>query len=354
MKKSRKRKINKFKLFAFILIIIIIGFLVKFTFFKERKAEDLGTEVVSKNTVEIEDNEAPQITLNGKERVLVALGGTYKEESVVAIDNVDGDISDKIIINGSVDTTKIGTYEIVYEIKDKAGNSNTAKREVKVCNSIGNKGLPVLMYHFFYDKTKEKAKDHNWTEISDFEAQVKYLAENDFYLPNWKEVEEFIDGKTILPEKSVVITVDDGDDSFFELAVPVLQKYDIDATSFVITSWYGSRAKNKQKNVSYQSHSDNMHQPASNGKGVMLSWSYEKLISDLKMSKSVLGDEAEIFCYPFGQYNDTDIKALKAAGYKLAFTVKEGRVYKGSPKYELSRIRMMTSTTLSEFKNKVK
>lgn len=354
MKKKRRRKINKIKLLVTILILVIIGVVIKLVFLRKENPKDLGAEVVSKNTVEVEDNEAPQITLNGKSNVVIAVGNKYTEEKATAIDNIDGDISDKLIIKGNVDTSKIGNYEIVYEIKDEAGNTSNTTRKVKVCNSIGNKGLPVLMYHFFYDKTKGKPQDHNWMEINDFEEQIKYLSENDFYFPTWKEVEDFIDGETILPEKSVVITVDDGDPSFFELAVPVLQKYDITATSFVITLWYGARANDKQKNVSYQSHSDNMHVPGSNGKGVMLSWSYDKLLEDLKKSKTILGDEAEIFCYPFGQYNDTDIRALKSAGYKLAFTIKGGRVYKGSPKYELPRVRMMNTTTLSEFKNMVK
>lgn len=355
MKKGRKkRKLNKLKLFITILIIVIIIFAVKLLFLKKNKTEDLGTEVVAKNTVEVEDNESPEVVLNGKEKIILVVGSKYKEEKATAKDNIDGDISDKVIINGSVDTSKAGTYEIMYEVKDEAGNTASTKREVKVSNSLGNSGLPVLMYHFFYDKTKGKAQDNNWLEISAFEEQIKYLSENDFYLPSWKEVEDYIDGTTILPEKSIVITVDDGDDSFFELAVPILQKYNVDATSFVITSWYGARANDKQKNVSYQSHSDSMHVSGNNGKGVMLSWSYDKLVQDLEKSKSLLGGEASIFCYPFGQYNDTDIKALKSTGYKLAFTTKGGRVYKGSSKYELPRVRIMGTTTLSEFKNMVK
>ena len=133
------------------------------------------------------------------------------------------------------------------------------------------------MYHFFYDKSKDSGKDGNWIEISNFEEQMKYLAENDFYFPTWEQVENYIDGKQELPEKSIVITVDDGDPSFFELAVPIIQKYKIPTTSFVITYWYGNRANDKQDYVSYQSHSYDMHKAGSNGKGVMLSWDYDKI-----------------------------------------------------------------------------
>ena len=155
-----------------------------------------------------------------------------------------------------------------------------------------------------------------------------------------------------MPSKSVVLTVDDGDPSFFKLAVPILQKYNATATSFVITSWYGYVANDKQANVYYESHSDCMHEAGTNGKGVMLSWSQEKIENDLETSSKTLGG-ATIFCYPLGQYNQTGINALKNTGYKLAFTTKGGRVYEGASKYELPRVRISKTTTLREFKNMV-
>ena len=237
------------------------------------------------------------------------------------------------------------------EIKESNENS-VLEQKLQSGKALSEDGLPVLMYHFFYDKSKETGKDGNWIDISDFEEQMKYLSENDFYFPTWEQVENYIDGKQELPEKSVVITVDDGDPSFFELAVPIIQKYKILTTSFVITYWYGNRANDKQDYVSYQSHSYDMHKAGSNGKGVMLSWDYDKIKDDVLLSRDVLGG-ADIFCYPFGQYNDLDIKVLKENGYKLAFTTKSGRVKKGSSKYELPRVRISGNTGINEFKKKV-
>lgn len=230
--------------------------------------------------------------------------------------------------------------------------TNVLEEKIKSGKYLSENGLPVLMYHFFYDKAKDSGKDGNWIEISNFEEQMKYLSENDFYFPTWEQVENYIDGKQELPEKSIVITVDDGDPSFFELAVPVIQKYKIPVTSFVITYWYGDRAKDKQQYVDYESHSYDMHKAGKNGKGVMLSWDYDKMKDDVLLSSEVLGG-ANIFCYPFGQYNDLDMKVLKENGYKLAFTTKAGRVKKSSSKYELPRVRISGNTSLSEFVKKV-
>ncbi len=231
---------------------------------------------------------------------------------------------------------------------------NKSKLEEKLVNGkvLSEEGLPILMYHFFYDKNKEEGKDGNHLEISKFEEQMKYLSENDFYFPTWQEVEDFIDKKQELPEKSVVITADDGDPSFFELAVPILQKYNIPATSFVITYWYGNRAENKEEGISYQSHSYDMHRAGSDGKGIMLSLDYDKIKEDVLLSREVLGG-ADIFCYPFGSYTETAINVLKDTNYKLAVTTAPGRVKKGASKYKLPRVRISDDTSFMEFKQKV-
>ena len=58
---------------------------------------------------------------------------------------------------------------------------------------MSDSGLPVLMYHFFYDKNKREPQDGNWIEINDFETQMKYLSENDFYSNN--DIYLIINGK---------------------------------------------------------------------------------------------------------------------------------------------------------------
>ena len=270
-----------------------------------------------------------------------------------------------VFVNNKAKYNKTETSNTISNLKDIANEENDLKKEEsdiiektelekKLENGkyLSDSGLPVLMYHFFYDKNEREPQDGNWIEINDFEQQIKYLSENDFYFPTWEEVEEYIDGKTELPEKSVVITVDDGDPSFFELGVPIIQNYNVQATSFVVAYWYGDVAQNKEKNISYQSHSYDMHKGGSNGKGVMLSWSYEKIFEDLKTSQDVLGG-ANIFCYPFGQYNELDIKALKDTGFNLAFTTQGGRVKKGASKYELPRVRISGTTSFESFIKKV-
>lgn len=227
----------------------------------------------------------------------------------------------------------------------------------KTCSKITKeRNIPVLMYHFFYDKNSPETKtDANFMEIHDFEEQIKYLAENNYYVPSWEELEDFVNGKIGLPEKSIIITVDDGDSSFFKLAVPVLEKYNFYATSFLISSWYPNGIDSvKSPVVDFQSHSHNMHRAGSDGKGAILTLSYDSACEDLQTSKNTIGTDCRIFCYPFGHFNDSAKKVLKDCGFKMAFTTQGGYVTPGMNLYELPRVRMSKGISLNAFIAKIK
>lgn len=93
--------------------------------------------------VKIIDNEAPVITLNGNNIVSIIVGNPYNESGANAIDNKDGDISSKIKISGTVDTSKEGVYTIKYTVQDTKGNSAEEHRKV-IVNTVEKAGIIYL------------------------------------------------------------------------------------------------------------------------------------------------------------------------------------------------------------------
>ena len=339
--KSKKKNSNGILL---LIIMIIIGIVFLLGKNAKNNNQTSSGKTQSGTTSSAADVEAPELALDS-EKTVVAIGEKYRVKAT-ATDNVDGDITSKITVS-SIDTSKAGEQEVTISVSDSSGNKTEKKQKVIVREELSN-GLPVLMYHFFYDNKTYTKRDNNWLNINDFEEQLKYMTENDFYFPTWDEVNDYIDGKIKLPSKSVVLTVDDGDASFFDLAVPLIQKYKVPTTSFVVTGWYGYRYDPNMKYVVWESHSCDMHESGANGKGRMVNWSYEQIVQDLKTSSETLGG-AKIFCYPFGHYNDTAIKALKDSSYIMAFTVEGGRVTKNTDKFKLPRVRVGDGNSLSYF-----
>jgi len=79
------------------------------------------------------DTVPPVIKLIGKPLMTIKQGQLYKDAGATATDNVDGNLTNRIVINNPVNTSVIGTYTVTYNVKDAAGNpAKQIARTVKV------------------------------------------------------------------------------------------------------------------------------------------------------------------------------------------------------------------------------
>ena len=91
-----------------------------------------GNSATVERKVKKQDKEAPIITLKGNKTVYVKLNSKYNESGVTAKDNCDTDLTEKIKATGSINTSKTGTYKIVYEVTDSSGNTSKIERTIIV------------------------------------------------------------------------------------------------------------------------------------------------------------------------------------------------------------------------------
>ena len=112
----------------------------------------------SKNKTEItrqiikEDKTPPQITLNGKNETIYK-GTSYQDKGASVTDNCDNNLTIKT--SGTVDTNKIGTYTITYEVTDLSGNVSSVKRTVKVIEKPNQSSKTGVIYLTFDDGPNE-------------------------------------------------------------------------------------------------------------------------------------------------------------------------------------------------------
>jgi prepilin-type N-terminal cleavage/methylation domain-containing protein len=78
----------------------------------------------------------PAITLIGDNYIEHRVGRNYTDLGVLAMDSTDGNITDKVIITGSVNIDQLGTYNITYSVTNSLGNSSNISRTVKVVDPI--------------------------------------------------------------------------------------------------------------------------------------------------------------------------------------------------------------------------
>lgn len=104
-------------------------------------------KVVKSIDVSYSDIDSPIINLVDEDKNIY-IGNTYEEPGYNAIDNCDGDITDKVIVEGSVNTSKVRTYEIKYSVTDSSGNKTEKIRKVNVLdrNKVPNDKIIYLTF----------------------------------------------------------------------------------------------------------------------------------------------------------------------------------------------------------------
>lgn len=80
------------------------------------------------------DKENPTIELSGSSPMYIITGNTYTEPGYKANDNCDGDLTEKVKVEGNVNINSAGTYTLTYTVEDESGNKAEAKRTVTVQN----------------------------------------------------------------------------------------------------------------------------------------------------------------------------------------------------------------------------
>ena len=225
---------------------------------------------------------------------------------------------------------------------------------------LGESKIAVLTYH----GVVEQVTDANSVDISVdyFEKQMKWLSKHDYKTITMDEFYTWKQEKKKFPRKTVLITFDDGQKNIYENALPILEKYKLKATVFVV--WrYNEDEKTKEfyinkeeindirknhKLLSIESHSYNLHI-----REKAVAGNYELYNEDMKTVKR-LDEKAKYYAYPFGIYNDNYKKALKYNGYKLAFTFGPyAFASKDDDNYIVPRIGVFESTSFTKFKLKL-
>lgn len=299
--------------------------------------------------------------VNGDEDTYVKQGEDYIESGARAYDKKEGFLTDGIKTSGTVDTSKTGDYDVTYTVRNSENMEASTTRTVHVVDDmdVDTDGISVLMYHYVYDEGNPPAKmDANYISSAKLDAELKWLSDNDYYYPSFAELRAYLDGTHSLPKKSVILTFDDGEQGFLDYGTPLLNKYHVPATSYII----GSDPNFSEKvstymspYVNFQSHTYDLHRDGNTnkGKGGKI-WDLDQnsLEQDCSQAISQLHD-AQSLAYPYGDCPDFAPAALEDCGYLCAFTVQNDQVRQGDNPYKLPRVRMFGSSALEGFEYQV-
>ncbi len=186
--------------------------------------------------------------------------------------------------------------------------------------------VPILLYHNFVTTVPDNDPDNfNYINTPEsFEENIKTLLENGYKVISMKDLEDANKGKTILPDKPIIITLDDGYFSNYEYIYPILKKYNVKVSIFIVTDKIGKEIDG----IKYLSW-DNCLEMQNSGLVEIFSHSkkhvfYDKLpVRELrddvkesyKLIEEHLGKQVlKVFAYPYGAYTNETVRTLKNNG----------------------------------------
>jgi len=234
--------------------------------------------------------------------------------------------------------------------------------------NIPSQRIPVLMYHHLLPESMLVDEAFNAAIISfeSFKEQMKWLHESGWTALSLEDFHQAMTSQDPLPEKSFVLTFDDGYASNLFFAFPTLNRYGFPAAEFIITAnleedtrkWDGKKLSWKDaqaisKIFSIQSHSHSFHQ-MEDGQPLLSIRSQEEIKADLDFAWQEIDRHIEpglrAFAYPYGVWSEAAIHVLKEQNVQLAFTTKEGYASKDSDPLLIPRFSITPSVTMDDFK----
>ncbi|MBR4641692.1 MAG: polysaccharide deacetylase family protein [Selenomonadaceae bacterium] len=218
-------------------------------------------------------------------------------------------------------------------------------------------GVPILLYH----RVSDTDTNPTTLKVADFEAQLKYLVDNGYHVIAPDDLlDAWASGKT-LPKNPIVLTFDDGHEDIYKNVFPLLQKYNMRATVFIVTdhigmkdylSWDFVRALQAGGFMDFESHTMTYKNLATL-KG-------DKLWNEIYGSKQAiewaLKKPAKFIAYPEGKYTIDAEETSKEVGFRAGFIEDYGLAENDSDNYVLTRIPVLgsNSQTLLRFKLRLK
>lgn len=211
--------------------------------------------------------------------------------------------------------------------------------------------LPIIMYHHI---TENAGKAGKYTVLTDeLEKDLEYISAKGYTAVNVQELIDFVQYGKTLPEKPIMITFDDGFESFYYLAFPLLQAH----STKVVVSVIGSVAEkysmindhninysnltfdeinelNNSGIVEFQNHSYNMHHNTSDGRKGMSKNKNETeedyalaLKNDLDKMQEIMWKNCKIkptaVVYPYGAYSKSTLETVKSCGFECTMLCEE-------------------------------
>jgi peptidoglycan/xylan/chitin deacetylase (PgdA/CDA1 family) len=221
--------------------------------------------------------------------------------------------------------------------------------------------VTILCYHRFGPRANALT-----VTPAAFEAQMAWLARNGYTVIPFSRLEGFLEGREPLPPKSVIVTIDDGYRTTYEVAFPVLKRHGFPATLFLYTDFVGApdaltwgqmREMIASGILEVQPHSKTHSNLAVRQSDETDARYRERVRREIEAPvqaiRRELGVRTQVFAFPYGDVNEVVAAELRSRDIGMGVTVTPGGNAFYAPALMLRRTMIFGGDDLDAFRGKV-
>ncbi len=185
--------------------------------------------------------------------------------------------------------------------------------------------FPILAYHNILPRTQIELifnKKYVFEDLM-FEKQMTYLRDNGYSCIDFSDIKKCLDTSYRLPAKPILITFDDGGQDNYQIAFPILTKYKLKATFFIVTGMVGQKGNMNWDQIMEMSTAGMGIQSHTHTHPNLSTLSDSEIQKEITLSKMLLEEKinkiVDILALPYGRGDNHKVRDIAlAAGYLFA------------------------------------
>lgn len=212
-------------------------------------------------------------------------------------------------------------------------------------NGIRTK-LPIIMYHYVEYVVDQNDLIRKKLNINPgiFERQLKSFIAEGYTSYFVKDIPDILAQKETVSGKRIVLTFDDGYEDFYLSAYPILKKYHLKSTIYIMFNYLGRKGYLSEKEVQELINSGIVEIGSHTLDHTALKTAKKEIaVKEITENKTKLENKfnikVETFAYPYGVFNKETVELVKQAGYSAAVSVIPGVYQSKENLFYLSRLR---------------
>lgn len=217
-----------------------------------------------------------------------------------------------------------------------------------IVHKEGNKTvkIPIIMYHYveYVKDAGDLIRKRLDVTPASFEEQLKALKKAHYETYYVKEIPAILDGTVHYSTQSAILSFDDGYEDFYTDVFPLLKKYHMRATLYVIYDYIGRKGFLNEQQIRELIESDLVEIGSHTLDHIYLKqapkdYADKQIIESKAKFEDRFGIKIKTFAYPYGAFNADNIETVKKAGYTAAVSVISGVMQSSENLFYMSRIR---------------